>query len=62
MMKGVDYPQLYLGGDIVDLPPSWKEHNISFGLSAHMFEGTCQASKWRDKLQVNFVGKQTAYV
>ena len=32
-MKGVGYPQFYLGGDVVDLPPIWKDHNVSFGLS-----------------------------
>ena len=40
-MKGVGYPQFYLGGDVVQLPSSWKEHNISYGLSAHTYIGNC---------------------
>ena len=27
-MKSFGYPQFYLGGDVVDLPPTWKDHNV----------------------------------
>ena len=40
-MKGVGYPQFYLGGDVVQLPSSWKDHNITYGLSAHTYIGNC---------------------
>ena len=40
-MKGVGYPQFYLGGVVVDLPPTWKDHNVSFGLSAHTYIKNC---------------------
>ena len=40
-MKGVGYPQFYLGGDVVDFPPSWEEHNVSFGLSTHTYIKNC---------------------
>ena len=40
-MKGVGYPQFYLGGDVVEFPPSWKSKNVSFGLSAHTYIKNC---------------------
>ena len=40
-MKGAGYPQFYLGGDVVDFPPSWKSKNVSFGLSAHTYIKNC---------------------
>ena len=36
-MKGVGYLQFYLGGDVVNLPPTWKDHNVSFSLLAHTY-------------------------
>jgi hypothetical protein len=40
-MKGVGYPQFYLGGDVVKYPPTWEEHNIKFGLSSHTYIKNC---------------------
>jgi len=40
-MKGVGYPQFYLGGDVVEFPPSWKQHNVTFGLSSHTYIKNC---------------------
>jgi hypothetical protein len=40
-MKGVGYPQFYLGGDVVESPPSWKQNNITFGLSSHTYIKNC---------------------
>ena len=40
-MKGVGYPQFYLGGDVNTLPPTWKEHNVTYGLSAHTYIKNC---------------------
>lgn len=36
-MKGVGYPQFYLGGDVVELPKSWASNGVSYGLSAHTY-------------------------
>ena len=41
-MKGVGYPQFYLGGDVVELPPSSRSHNISsYSLFAHTYINNC---------------------
>jgi hypothetical protein len=40
-MKGVGYPQFYLGGDVVEFPPSWKDHGVTFGLSSHTYIKNC---------------------
>ena len=40
-MKGAGYPQFYLGGDVVEFPPSWKSKKVSFGLSAHTYIKNC---------------------
>jgi hypothetical protein len=43
-MKGVGYPQFYLGGDVVEFPPTWKQHNVTFGLSSHTYIKNCVES------------------
>jgi hypothetical protein len=40
-MKGVGYPQFHLGGDVVEFPPTWKQHNVTFGLSSHTYIKNC---------------------
>ena len=40
-MKGVGYPQFYLGGDVAEFPPSWKSKNVSFYLSDHTYIKNC---------------------
>jgi hypothetical protein len=40
-MKGVGYPQFYLGGDVTELPEPWRNHNVSYGLSAHTYIANC---------------------
>jgi hypothetical protein len=40
-MKGVGYPQFYLGGDVVEFPSTWKQHNVTFGLSSHTYIKNC---------------------
>ena len=40
-MKGVEYPQFYLGGNVVAFTPTWKEHNVTYGLSAHTYIKNC---------------------
>ena len=37
----VGYPRFYLGGDVVEFPPSWKSKNVSFCLSAHTYIKNC---------------------
>ena len=40
-MKGVGYPQFYLGGDVVEFPTTWKQHYVTFGLSSHTYIKNC---------------------
>ena len=40
-MKGVGYPQFYLGGDVIKLPSSWHSHDIKYGLSAVTYIDNC---------------------
>ena len=40
-MKGVGYPQFYLGGDGIKLPSFGHPNNIKYGLSSVTYIGNC---------------------
>jgi hypothetical protein len=44
VLKGIGKPEYYLGGDVLELDPTWHERNVHTGLSAQTYIKTSSKS------------------